>query len=88
VNERAAFDYVLSGGSLDEVTDKRDPRYTQWALDVLDHWQLRVEEYAGRALDGSGERLAERLDERRLKYLSVRDKRLLRDAIELEWTPF
>jgi hypothetical protein len=88
VNERAAFDFVLSAGSLDEVTAKRDSGYTQWALDVLDHWRIRVWEYQGRAFDGSGARLAARLDERRFQYLSVKDKRVLRDAIELECDAF
>jgi hypothetical protein len=88
VNERAGFDFVLSEASLDEVGAKREPRYLQWALDVLDQWQIRVWEYQGGALDGSGARLAARLSERRFGYLSAKDKRLLRDAIELECDAF
>jgi hypothetical protein len=55
---------------------------------VLDQWQIRVWEYQGGALDGSGARLAARLSERRFGYLSAKDKRLLRDAIELECDAF
>ena len=88
MNERAGFDFVLSEASLDEVGAKRDPRYMQWALDVLDQWQIRVWEYQGGAFDGSGARLAARLSERRFGYLSAKDKRLLRDAIELECDAF
>lgn len=47
VNERAQFEFVLSENSLREVAAKRDARYTQWALDVLDVWQIRVEECRG-----------------------------------------
>jgi hypothetical protein len=88
INQRAGFDIVLSEGSLAEVTAKGEPAYTRWALDVLDHWLTRVEEYQGRALAGSGVELAARLDERRFGYLSAKDKRLLKDALALECDAF
>jgi hypothetical protein len=44
--------------------------------------------HQGGAFDGSGARLAARLSERRFGYLSAKDKRLLRDAIELECDAF
>jgi hypothetical protein len=74
VNERAMFDFVLSTGSLDEVVAKGDPRYTQWALDVLDHWLIRVAEYRGDAFDGGGRALARELSDPRFGYLSAKDK--------------
>jgi hypothetical protein len=77
------FDLVLSQGSLDEVLAKGDPAYNLWALDVLDHWQIRIDEHQGQTFDGSGEKHAERLDETRLS-LSAKDGRLLRHALALE----
>ena len=88
VNERAMFDFVLSEGSIDEVLAKRDPKYTRWAYDVLDHWHLRVAEYRGGAFEGSGATRAARLDDPRFGYLSVKDKRLLSDALALECDAF
>jgi hypothetical protein len=88
VSERATFDFVLSGNSLDEVTAKRDPAYTRWALDVLDHWTARIEEYKGGAFDGTGTLRALDLNTSRLGYLSSKDRLLLQDAVRLECDAF
>lgn len=88
VNERAMFDIVLSEDSLHEVAEKGDAAYLRWALDVLDHWRARIEEYKGRAFSGQGVIVSTRLDESRFGYLSVKDKGLIRDALALECDAF
>ncbi len=88
VNERAMFEFALSGNSLREVADSRDPRYLQWAYDVLDHWEACLEGYGGSAFTGEGHVRAALLDGNAFGYLSTKDRLLLHDAIVLECGAF
>lgn len=81
VNQRAGFEFALSERSLDEVRDSGDPKYLQWAYDVLDHWQACVEESGG--LAPADVSLIDKLDGRSFGYLSEKDRYLIKDAILL-----
>lgn len=83
VNERALLEWVVSPANLDEVAAARDPLFLRWALDVLDHWEACLDGYReAPAFSGLG---AERLARMpRCGYLSRKDARLVRDALELE----
>lgn len=88
VNERAGFEFALSGNSLREVAGSRDPRYLQWAYDVLDHWEACLEGYDESAFTGEGHVRAALLDSNTFGYLSTKDRLLLHDAIVLECDTF
>ena len=81
VNQRAGFEFALSECSLEEVQASGDPRYLQWAHDVLDHWQACIEELGG--LAPTDESLAAKLDSHSFGYLSEKDRLLIKDAVLL-----
>jgi hypothetical protein len=87
VNQRTAFEWVLSSNSIDEVLAKGSSSYLQWAYEVMLYWQECLQGYGGK-LNGSGEHLAKRLDETHFGYLGEGDKRLLRDAVLFECEAF
>jgi len=85
INERAMFEWIVSGGSMQEAHDKGDHGHMQWLLDIADHSDV--------CLDGAGptvesEYLATRLRESKFGYLSDKDRVLLRDAIYLRCEAF
>lgn len=86
VNQRALWQFALSENSLQEVADRQDHRYLQWAYDVLDHWRICIEESGPPS--PRGVEVAALLDGASFGYLSRGDKALLFDALALECDAF
>jgi hypothetical protein len=80
IAQRAPFEFALSHNSFQEVRAKADPRYLQWAFDVLDHWETCLEEAGHDSLKPEAAAL---LDNPSIGYLSIADRDLLRDALAL-----
>jgi len=85
VYQRVPVELALSRSSLDEVVDKRDGNYLGWALEVLGYWEECLRLYE-RGITGEGDRIARRLSTGSFGYLSVKDRRLIRDAVHLNVT--
>lgn len=89
VARRAAFEFALSGASLEEVAAAaRVPGYLGWAYEMLYYWEDLLAGYDGDAFTGSGRVLAPALDGPAFGYLGRKDRRLVRDAVELECDAF
>lgn len=86
VNQRALWHFALSANSLREVAAKGDARYLQWAYDVLDHWQICVEETGPPS--SRGQEMAAKLETPSFGYLGEGDRKLLFDAVALECDAF
>ncbi|MFY9558650.1 MAG: hypothetical protein WAQ52_00310 [Terriglobales bacterium] len=87
VYQRAPVELALSRSSLDEVLDKRDGNYLGWTLEVLGYWEECRRLYEC-GFTGEGDRIARRLSTGSFGYLSVKDKRLVRDAVAFECDVF
>lgn len=75
VNERAMFGFVVTEGSLREVEGRDEPRYTQWVYDVLDTWLIQS---ASEEPPVPGTTF----EDRRFGMISVKDRRLLQEALD------
>lgn len=75
VNERAMFEFVVTEASLREVVNRTRPGYTQWVFDVLDTWLIQSD---GEAWPTPGTTF----EDRRLGMISVKDRRLLHEALD------
>lgn len=75
VNERAMFGFVVTEASLREVEGRDEPRYTQWVYDVLDTWLIQS---ASEEPPVPGTTF----EDRRFGMISVKDRRLLQEALD------
>jgi len=86
INERALFEWIVTGASIAEAEAKRDLGHLQWVYDVLDHTQVCLEECGGPTAESQA--LARRLDRPCFGYLSEKDRVLVRDAVLLSCDAF
>ena len=85
LDERASFEWIVSGGSLTEAQEKDDAGHMQWAWDIAHHSAACLQSEGPTA---ESEVLAARLAEPKFGYLSHKDRRLLREAILLRCEAF
>jgi hypothetical protein len=81
LNERAMFQFVVTEASLGEVEARNRPRFSQWVYDVLDTWLIQSE---GEEPPGAGTTL----DQPRFGMISLKDRRLLQDALDWRCNAF
>ena len=75
INQRAMFEFVVTEASLHEVVNRARPGYTQWVYDVLGTWLIQTESEE-RPTPGKT------FDDRRFGMISVKDRRLLQEALD------
>ena len=75
VNERTLFEFVVTEASLRGVEARNEPRFTQWVYDVQDTW-LILSEAEEPPTPGT------MLNDRRFGMISVKDRRLLQEALD------
>ena len=75
INQRAMFEFVVTEASLREVINRTRPGYTQWVCDVLDTCLIQ---------SGGEERPTpgKTFEDRRFGMISVKDRRLLQEALD------
>ncbi len=91
VGNRALFEFALSSQSLEEVAQRKDAKYMDWARDVLVYWRNKLASYDEvgiPAFSGYGSKVATKLESKKFGYLSNKDKALLVDALKLECEAF
>jgi hypothetical protein len=85
INERAQFEWIVSHASMVEANDKGDPGHLTWVWDIAHHSAVCL------ALEGATKESTARsaqLREPRFKYLGVKDRVLLEEAVALRCEAF
>ena len=85
VSERAMFEWIVSRGSMQEAHAKGDSGHMQWLWDIADHSEACLEADGPTA---ESQALGARLGEPKFGYLSLADRRLIREAILLRCEAF
>jgi hypothetical protein len=83
-----SFSFVLSESSLEEIRNRGVPGYTRYAYDVVESWQITVDEIGPEAFTGKGPEWAEQLQQDQFEYLSDEDRQLVVEALVLECDAF
>jgi hypothetical protein len=81
VNQRAGFEFVVTEASLLEVIARDHPYYKYWVYEVFDLWSSQS---AGREVPPHGTTL----DDPRFGNISVKDRKLLQDALDWHCAAF
>lgn len=76
VNQRAQFEFVVTAASMREVAARNRPAYAQWVHDVLDTWLIQ-------SAGNDPPKRTTSFDEPRFGNLSVEDRRLLQEALDV-----
>jgi len=85
LGKRAMFEWIVSRGSMEEAQAKRDDGHMQWLWDIADYSEACLESGGPTA---ESEALGERLSEPKFGYLSLADRRLIREAVILRCEAF
>ncbi|MGH7840940.1 MAG: hypothetical protein ACREQT_05395 [Candidatus Binataceae bacterium] len=88
MNQRNAFELVVSESSLKEVLEARSGRYTSWLVELWDYWCGVEAAYNGAAYHGFGTATRQKVAQRQFDYLSAKDRALIADAGEKECDTF
>ena len=89
VGQRANFEFAVSN-SLKEVNERGDVSYLRWAYEFLDYWNGCISSYKrpSDAISGEGRRILRTINKKKFGNLSIKDRRLIFDAVRLECHAF
>lgn len=80
INQRGAFEYAVADNSIIEIVEKGDHFCTAYSLEMLAYWSTISAAWPPHLSDKAR---AARIDGGSFAYLSVKDRRLVRDAVRL-----